>query len=284
MNLQLFTSTCAIVAMQQFAYSQTGSSNVLYPDPCASDRINRPPVAFSPLRQGDVMWSKRTWRVIDLREKMNHSLYYPEEAVDCKMNLFDVLKSGILEHGLTAFANPVFDDEFRSPMSKAEVSSLLVSWDSLNQVEDVNNPGTYITVPLKKEITGMNIRQYWIKEDWFFDKQRSVMDFRIVGICPLAEKLSESGEVIGLKPLFWIYFPDARIYMAKAAAFNFHNDAEPMSFDELFFKRKFSSYIYKESNVYDRTIADNKRGIDALLESESIKEDIFKYEEDLWHR
>jgi hypothetical protein len=57
-----------------------------------------------------------------------------------------------------------------------------------------------------------------------------------------------------------------------------------MSYDELFTKRMFSSYVYKESNVYDRTIAEYKTGMDALLESESVKEDIFKYEEDLWHR
>ena len=57
-----------------------------------------------------------------------------------------------------------------------------------------------------------------------------------------------------------------------------------MSYDELFVKRMFASYVYKESNVYDRTIAQYKTGLDALLESEDIKEDIFKYEEDLWHR
>jgi gliding motility associated protien GldN len=147
----------------------------------------------------------------------------------------------------------------------------------------VNNPGSYITTPIKIEIMASNIQQYWIKEDWFFDKQRSVMEARIIGICPLAEKLSESGEVIGVKPLFWIYFPDARPYLAKAAVFNRHNDAERMSYDELFTKRMFSSYVYKESNVYNRSILDYKTGLDVQLESEEIKENIFNYESDLWH-
>ncbi|MCX6295458.1 MAG: gliding motility protein GldN, partial [Bacteroidetes bacterium] len=136
---------------------------------------------------------------------------------------------------------------------------------------------------LKTEIKAANIRQYWIKEDWFFDKQRSVMEARIIGICPLAEKVSETGDVIGVKPLFWIYFPEARPYLAKAAVFNRHNDAERMSYDELFVKRMFASYVYKESNVYNRTISEYKTGLDALLESESIKEEVFDYESDLWH-
>ena len=65
--------------------------------------------------------------------------------------------------------------------------------------------------------------------------------------------------------------------------FNRRNDAARMSYDELFTKRMFSSYVYKESNVYNRSISDYKQGLDVLLESEDIKEEIFEYESDLWH-
>ena len=253
-------------------------------DPCASNCISRPfPMASVYVRESDVMWSKRTWRVIDLREKLNLPIYYPEEPTVCLMNLFDVFKCALLDGGLLAFSNPIFDDEFTSPMSKMELMNLLVSWDSTHETEDVNNPGEYLKTPLKTEITGSAVRQYWIKEDWYFDKQRSMMEARIVGICPLVEKVSESGDVIGMKPLFWIYFPDARPFLARAAVFNRHNDAERMSYDELFVKRMFSSYVYKESNVYNRSISDYRTGLDVLLESDAIKEEVFNYESDLWH-
>ena len=235
------------------------------------------------VREADVMWSKRVWRVIDLREKLNLPIYYPEEPTVCLMSLFDVLKCALLNDNLQAFANPIFDDEFTMPMTKEEIQKLLVVWDSTHQSEDVNNPGQMINTPVKTEIAASNIRQYWIKEDWFFDKQRSVMEARIIGICPLAEKISESGEVVGVRPLFWIYFPDARPFLSKAAVFNRHNDAARMSYDELFVKRMFSSYVYKESNVYNRAISEYKTGLDVLLESEDIKNEIFEYESDLWH-
>jgi gliding motility associated protien GldN len=274
--------TANILRAQCLPQSQVGFPA---PDPCNDNRIDKPfPVSLPYLRQADVMWSQRTWRVIDLREKMNLPIYYPTEPQFCLRSLFDVLKCGILESNLTAFANPLFDDEFTTPMTKAEVSALLISWDSLHQVEDVNNPGTFISAPMKTEITSDHIRQYWIKEDWFFDKERSVMECRIIGICPVASKLSESGEMIGLKPLFWVYFPEARPFLARAAVYNSHNDSGRMSYDELFMKRRFASYVYKESNVYNRNVSEYATGLGALLESERIKEDIFKYEDNLWHR
>jgi hypothetical protein len=61
-----------------------------------------------------------------------------------------------------------------------------------------------------------------------------------------------------------------------------NNDAERRTFDDIFWKRMFSSYIRKETNVYDRSIVEYATGLDALLESDRVKSDIFKYEADLW--
>jgi hypothetical protein len=62
-----------------------------------------------------------------------------------------------------------------------------------------------------------------------------------------------------------------------------HNDAERRTLEDIFWKRMFSSYVIKESNVYDRAIVEYTTGINALFEAERIKEDIFKFEHDLWH-
>ena len=194
------------------------------------------------------------------------------------------MKDEILAGNLIAFNNPALDDEFRLEMTIAEVNQVLVSWDSTNQVEDPNDPGVLIDAPIKMETTSDLVWKYWVKEDWFFDRQRSVMEVRILGLCPLVEKKTETGEGTGAdKALFWIYFPQARPIFANQEVYMRHNDAERRTFDEIFWKRMFSSYIRKETNVYDRVIVEYVSGLDALLEAERIKKDIFVFEHDLFH-
>ena len=65
--------------------------------------------------------------------------------------------------------------------------------------------------------------------------------------------------------------------------YNDQNDAQWMSFDDLFQKRQFNSTIYKQSNTFDRTIDTYKSGIDALYESQKITEEFRNFEHDLWH-
>jgi gliding motility associated protien GldN len=235
-------------------------------------------------READMMWSKRVWRTIDLREKFNLPMYYPETELNERKSLFDVIKKGLIEGRLTAFGNPAFSDDFSVRMTKREVGDMLTWYDSTAITENPNDQGSFISAPIRYDLTSKDIKQYWIKEDWFFDKQRSVMDVRILGICPLKEKADPTtGEILGYSPLFWIYFPELRPLLANAEVFNVKNDAARMSYDDLFMKRMFQSYVRKESNVYDRVIVNYATGLDALLEADRVKEDIAKMEHDVWH-
>jgi len=55
-----------------------------------------------------------------------------------------------------------------------------------------------------------------------------------------------------------------------------------MSFDDLFWKRKFNAVAYKKSNNYDRNIETYRSGLDALYEAEKINNDIRNIEHDVW--
>ena len=264
-------------------------------------------ISYPPLREADVMWSKRVWRKIDLQQKMNFPLFYPKVPLTDRMALWDVIKYGILNEGsltpydITGDGKVDFDGEFLYPVLPLNgnkndtvykktidgflynVSSVVVL-DPETQEPMLDAEGDEIYQDEKTEITADNILEYLVKEDWFFDKQRSVMDVRIIGISPIIATFDEDGEYKGPKQLFWLYFPECRYVFQNYFVYNRKNDAQRMSFDDLFWKRMFASYIYKETNVYDREISwYEKSGVKALLEGEKIKNEMLKIEHDLWH-
>jgi gliding motility associated protien GldN len=125
-----------------------------------------------------------------------------------------------------------------------------------------------------------------LKEDWFFDKERAQLDVRIIAIAPVVydveEDASGNKQITGLKELFWLYFPHCRFIFNNYLVYNESNDAQWMSFDDLFWKRRFNAVIYKESNVFERDIEAYRTGVDALMESQKIKEEIRTIEHDVW--
>ncbi|MBN8703927.1 MAG: gliding motility protein GldN [Bacteroidetes bacterium] len=276
MKRQIFITTTLLVVICLASFSQNVLDGVCIKEHTPKKKF----IPYTPLREADVLWSKRIWRIIDLREKINHQLYYPTDPINDRKNLFDVIKSALTTGQLTAYANPVTDDEFKAPMTKSEIEGLFIKLDT-NYIDD--GTGNMVATPVQIPLESSKIIQYCIKEDWFFDKQRSVMDVRIVGIAPMMEKTSESGEVQGYQRLFWIYYPEARPVFANAEVYNRGNESERRTLEDIFWKRQFGSYIIKESNVYDRTINQYKTGLDALLEAERIKEEIFEFEHDMWH-
>lgn len=239
----------------------------------ATDRL----VPYTYLREADVMWSRTVWRKIDLREKLNLPLYYPIQPIGDRQSLSQVLIEAVKEGSLTAYAP--MDDDFSTVLSRTEIEKVFFSSDTI-VVDDPDNPDNQISKTVKHELDLSEIIEYRIKEEWFFDKQRSVMDVRIVGIMPVRKEIIE--DEVRSKPLFWIYFPEARTILNNKEVFNRQNDAARLSYDDIFSKRMFASYIYKENNVYDRTIGDYTYGQDALLEADRIKKNMFDMESDYW--
>jgi len=241
-------------------------------------------IAYPYLREADVMWSKRVWEIIDVKQKVNQTLYFPLDELDNRKSLFDVIRYGLLDQGsITAYGlGPTQeDDEFRYPMSQELLDSTLQPV-VIRYQEDLNT-GEKIPIENVEPIKTEDVVRYKLKEDWIFDKQRSERYVRIIGIAPIVNKKDENGNLKGTKELFWLYYPECRYIFNNFDVFNAHNGAQRMTFDQLFQMRMFQGLIIKEDNVFNRTIDQAWKGVDALMENERIKNELFTLEHDLWH-
>lgn len=271
MKTQILITSLLIV----ISSSLTGQENVL--NGLFAVELKERPVPYPPLREADVMWSKRIWQKVDLREKINLPLYYPIEAIRDRKSLMQAIYYGISKNYITPYS--ALDDQFTIQLTNSEIEEMLVKKETITvEMPDGSFKDEEIVTPFESS----TVLSFRIKEEWFFDKQRSVLDVRIIGICPVMQKFDANGEYKGDLPLFWIYFPESRHVFVNTPTFNMHNDVERVCLDDIFLKRRFSSYVYKESNVYDRKIGDYKTGEDILLESQKIKSSIQDLEQDLW--
>jgi hypothetical protein len=331
-------------------------------------------IPYEFVRENDYIWGKRTWSYIDLREKINHPLYYPHEKIDKNqagkvdlateitsqgryslyyilanalkrgqlMGYYDKipadLSKGILvdKVGGDAFIYPARRDFSKSASQDANYQAdigemigvsevdpdknekvdmstgtavpvyvlkgatpevkvylngdpAIESVDPQTETTDPTNaeiiPGTSDPYPVEFRIRSQkylqpnSIVKWLLKEDWFFDKERSVMDVRIIGLAPVYIDSTSMKEDIK----FWVYFPQARDVLKNYYAYDAKSTVGGNTFDHLFMTRRFNAVVYKETSLYDRKIEDYRFSTDALYESEKVKNEIRMLEHNVWN-
>ncbi|MGB0839017.1 MAG: gliding motility protein GldN [Chitinophagales bacterium] len=233
-------------------------------------------LAYDHVREADVFWQKRIWRVVDTRQKMNQSFTYPERP------FINVLLDKVKANGPGSDSEiRVFrDDAFLNQTSWDELKTILNSVDTTYVVD----PDTYeeTMVVVENDFNWQTVTKFRMKEDWVFDEESSQMIVRILAIAPIEDVIDDNGNYRGQRAMFYAYYPDLRQHLMNEEVIGSFNDAMRLTWDDLFEMRYFGSFVMKESNIEDRRIEDYATGRDALLESERIKEEIFLKEHNLW--
>ncbi len=295
MNLRFYIALVSSLLVSANVLGQSNIFNATEPDQIGIktdaqiESDNDKPLDYGYVDDRDVLWTKTTWEIIDLDERINFPLYYPIDTVNIgsdRRSLFDVLLSSIKSNKLKHVYS---DSYFTEKRTLKDLSATIRKVDTTDYGIEQLNAGEAVSAEYieTRDLTSQDISEYHVKGIWYFDKREGELKYRLLGIAPVAPDVNFiDDEEPDLVPLFWVFYPHVREILHEAKAFNRKNTHRPISFDHLLNSRRFSSVIYKEDNEQgDRRVEDyiNDNALFQLLESQRIKESIRDFEQDMWN-
>ena len=133
-----FKFTLLAVAIVTFSFEcDSQVQNVLDGAYVKETNLTKRVIPYPYLREADVMYFRRIWQEMDLKQKINHPYYYPVEPIQDRKNLFDVIRDGLLVEGSLVAYSPGptgEEDEFTLPLTADSIRSIL---NPIEYIKDV---------------------------------------------------------------------------------------------------------------------------------------------------
>lgn len=248
------------------------------------------PLRFPFLKYEDVVWSTDHWRTIELAERFNHFMYYPDDPEHAfgKKSLAYILWDAMAAGEIPIYEDddllvPLDNEAFVYRYTKADTILLELGYDDENDTE------LYETVIVPKNFDGADVKCYTMRMTWFIGKHDTRQDFRTIALAPVKETYRElpNGEDIylGRLPIFWVpmQHPAVRALLARYTAYiDENNTVRQPSWDWVFLNQYYHAFTSRESNPYNRTIDSYLTGDDAMIEAALIEDEVFEIENGMW--
>lgn len=232
------------------------------------------PFAYPEVNKKNIRFYKRVWRDIDLKDEKNYILAIPGNS------LIEVVMKAI-EKGKLSLYSPD-DDSFKGRLSAQEGMARFA--DSV-LVPIFDGEGNQIDSKMAlNEFDPSRVTKFRVKEDIFFDKQRSRLETRIIGVAPLMNitTSAELAESVGATPAFWLYFPQLRYSLVQVDISDPDKGLYDMTMDDFFVQNKFASTIVRESSPgMLQNVKETENG-GQLLDGRKVEEKLDAYKKKLW--
>lgn len=228
----------------------------------------------------DLSWMRVIYRQIDLGKDENAPLYFPEDVVDGKENLFRLILRLVVEGKVPAYeyldGREIFTDKYQ-----VNVKEML---DRFGIYYQSSGSGRNAGITIEEaDVPTAQVLNYYIIEKWEFDKRSNEVKKRVEAICPVLNRYSDFGAE-DRYPMFWVKFDQLRPYMAQQYVFlNDDNNLPLYSLDDYFNLGFYKGDIYKTQNLRNLSLMQQFPDEDDLKHArDSIEQRLRAFDKDLW--
>lgn len=224
----------------------------------------------------DLSWMRVIYRQIDLSKDENAPLYFPEDVVDGKENLFRLILRLVTEGKVPAYeyldGREVFTDKYQ--VSVPEMLDRFGIYYTSN--------GKAVNIE-EADVPTSQVLNYYIIEKWEFDKRSNQMKTRVEAICPVLNRYGDFGGQ-DRYPMFWVKFDQLRPYMAQQYVFLTDDNNLPLySLDDYFNLGFYQGDIIKTQNLRNLSLMQMHPDPDDLKHAQdSIEQRLRSFDKDLW--
>jgi len=293
--------------MKKFVLLTIGFALMVFVQPLkaqesANDGYN--PNSVYPVHEDDIMYKKRVWRRMDLREKQNKPFFASNNEIT--KHIVNAAKAGIIPiYQGDSMVNRLTKEEFLERLENPALQDMNMGgaddgwgdsggddwgsddgWGDTAADEPAEEESSESSSEVSTQFLVREMSTLEIVEDMIFDKQRSVLiwDIQAIKIIIPAENFTSGVErtvgVFKYKDLLNLF----RSNPEKMIWFNPQNSAEHKNLADAFALRLFDARIVKVANPDDNMIIDiyNETPREGIMASQWLEYQLMEKEHELW--
>jgi len=225
----------------------------------------------------NVTWMREVYRFLDMEKDENAALYYPVRPIGKRMNFFTMIFNKILDGDIDVYKFQIdgserFSDEYKMKIDSSFFYGMDIPFEHID--------GKYMVDP--SSIPSEEVRGYYMKETWYFDKNNSVVDIKTIAVCPvMIYQAYDAG--MERTPLFWVPYESVRPYASQMPIMvSSLNNASTQTINDFFVKHNFDGEIYKTTNMRNLTLNEQFEGDSLKKEQQKIEKQLQDFKNNLW--
>lgn len=230
----------------------------------------------------DLSYMREIYRQLDLTKPANTPLYYPEDVIDGKENLFRIILKLVVDGKIPAYeyldGREIFTDQYK--MNVADMLERFGIYAQEAKGSTEKNPKFVIE---EADVPTGQVLNYYIIEKWEFDRRTNRMKTRVEAICPVLNRAGDFGGETKY-PMFWVKFDDLRPYMSTQNIFLTDDNNLPTStYDDFFLLGMYDGDIIKTRNLRNQSMMQLYPDSESLKRAQdSIQHQLDNFDKKLW--